>query len=64
MMDSRPELSVDADFADEPRHPSRAFLWPVVSVVAAIGLILSLIYVVATGKSPHPDNAMGASPAP
>ncbi|MBV9013133.1 MAG: hypothetical protein JO272_13990 [Pseudonocardiales bacterium] len=63
---SRPErsLSVGADLADEPRHPSRAFLWPIVSAVAAVGLILSVIVVVSTGKHQRPENAMAAPPAP
>lgn len=63
---SRPErsLSVGADLADEPRHPSRAFLWPIVSAVAAVGLILSVIYVVSTGKPSRPENTVAAPPAP
>lgn len=61
---SRPErsLSVGADLADEPRHRSRAFLWPVVSVVAAVGLILSVIYV-SKDKPPLPPSATPAQPA-
>jgi hypothetical protein len=62
---SRPErsLSVGADLAEEPRHPSRAYLWPVVSVIAAVGLILSVGYVVSTGKPKLPEKAMPAPPA-
>jgi hypothetical protein len=63
---SRPErsLSVGADLADEPRRPSRAFLWPIVSAVAAVGLILSVIVVVSRGTPSRPENAMAAPPAP
>lgn len=55
---SRPErsLSAGADLADEPGHPARAFLWPIVSVVAAVGLIVSVVYVV-KGKSAAPASA-------
>ncbi|MGH3711368.1 MAG: hypothetical protein ACRDRQ_25430 [Pseudonocardiaceae bacterium] len=56
---SRPErsLSVGADPADEPGHPARAFLWPIVSAVAAVGLIVSVVYVV-KDKSAAPASAV------
>ena len=68
---SRPErsLSAGADLADEPGHPARVFLWPIVSVVAAVGLILSVVYVVSqnskvsTDKFTRPESAMPAPPA-
>lgn len=62
---SRPErlLSVGADLADESRYPSRAFLWSAVSVVAAVGLILAVMYLVPAGKPQRPENAMPAQPA-
>ncbi len=55
---SRPErsLSAGADLTDEPGHPARAFLWPIVSVVAAVGLIVSVVYVV-KDKSAAPASA-------
>lgn len=55
---SRPErsLSVGVDLADEPGHPARAFLWPIVSAVAAVGLIVSVVYVV-KDKSAAPASA-------
>ncbi len=68
---SRPErsLSAGADLAEEPHHPSRAFLWPIVSVVAAVGLILSVIYGVSrdkatpTGSTKPPEaTARGSAP--
>lgn len=61
---SRPErsLSAGADLADEPRHRAPAFLWPVVSLVAAVGLILSVIYV-SKDKSTSTASATSAEPA-
>jgi hypothetical protein len=55
---SRPErsLSAGADLVDEPGHPARAFLWPIVSAVAAVGLIVSVVYVV-KNKSAAPTSA-------
>ncbi len=55
---SRPErsLSVGADLAEESGHPARAFLWPIVSAVAAVGLIVSVVYAV-KNKSAAPASA-------
>jgi hypothetical protein len=55
----RPErsLSVGADLVDQPGHSSRAFLWPIASVVAAVGLIVSVIYGVSTTKSTPSEGA-------
>ncbi len=61
---SRPErsLSAGADLAEESRHPARAFLWPIVSVVAAAGLLLSVIYVVRSGNPTSSASATAAAP--
>jgi hypothetical protein len=56
---SRPErsLSVGDDLLDQPHHPSRAFLWPVASVVVAVGLIVSIVYGVSPSKPTPPESA-------
>ncbi|MGH3773331.1 MAG: hypothetical protein ACRDRW_18370 [Pseudonocardiaceae bacterium] len=61
---SRPErsLSAGADLADESRHPARAFLWPIVSLVAAAGLLLSVIYVVRSGNPTSSASALPREP--
>ncbi|MGH3871885.1 MAG: RICIN domain-containing protein [Pseudonocardiaceae bacterium] len=61
---TRPERSLSAgvDLADMPRHPARALLWPVVSVVAAVALILSVGYVVSVSKPTSSSSALPAQP--
>lgn len=62
---SRPErsLSAGAELAEESRHPARALLWPVVSMVAALGVVLSVGYVVSTRKPTSSVNTPSAAPA-
>ncbi|MGB8200317.1 MAG: hypothetical protein WCF33_11570 [Pseudonocardiaceae bacterium] len=64
---SRPERSLSAgtDLTDESGHAARAFLWPIVSAVAAVGLIVSVVYVMkdksATPASAAPPGAAARS---
>ncbi len=61
---NRPErsLSVGIDPADEAHHGARPFLWPTVSVVAAVALILSVSYGVSRSRATPPSSTVAAEP--
>ncbi|MGH3693498.1 MAG: RICIN domain-containing protein [Pseudonocardiaceae bacterium] len=62
---SRPERSLSAgvDPADETGRSARAFLWPGVSAMVAIGLIVSVGYGVSRSRSAPADNTVLADRA-